>query len=82
MSMSLTWFKPPSEKEELGSNYDIKWPLAKRYGEHDGSCHEQFDLTEDDLPFLEGLLASDKYPAAEKMIADIRRYGAISVEIS
>ena len=80
MSVSMYWYKPPSEREELGSNYNLKWPLAKRYGQYDGSCYESFSLSEDDIPFLEGLEASDRYPVVSKLISDIRRYGG-SVEV-
>ncbi len=80
MSVSMYWYKPPSERKELGSTYDMKWPIAKRYGQMDGSCHEDFMLDERAIPFLEGLLASGKYPDAEKLIEDIQKYGSVQVE--
>ena len=80
MSVSMYWYKPPSARKELGSSYDIKWPIAKRWGQMDGSCHENFMLDESAVPFLEGLLASGHYPDAEKLIEDIRKYGSVEVE--
>ena len=80
MSVSMYWYKPPSEKKELGSSYGLKWPLAERYGQHDGSCYENFILGENDLPFLEGIEAASKYPEVTNLIADIRRYGSVEVE--
>lgn len=80
MSVSMYWYKPPSERKELGSSYDLKWPIAKRYGQYDGSCHEEFTLGKNDLDFLAGVLASDKYPEAKRLIEDINRYGSVEVE--
>ena len=80
MSVSMHWYKPPSEKKELGSSYDLKWPLAKRYGQYDGSCHENFTLGEGDVLFLMGLEASGKYPIVTSLIADIQKYGSVEVE--
>lgn len=80
MSVSMYWYKPPSERKELGSSYDLKWPIARRYGQYDGSCHENFMLDGDSIPFLEGLEASEKYPGVEKLIGDIRKYGSVEVE--
>ena len=80
MSVTMCWYKPPSLREELGSSYDLKWPLAKRYGRHDGSCHEKFILTEEAIPFLEGLAYSDKYQDATKLIEDLKEYGEVEVE--
>ncbi len=80
MSVNMYWYKPPSERRELGSSYDLKWPIAKRFGLHDGSCHENFMLDESSVPFLEGLEASDKYPDVSKLITHIRKYGSVEVE--
>lgn len=80
MSVTMYWYKPPSERECLGADYDLKWPLAKRFGQYDGSCHEHFTLDENDLPFLEGLEASDKYPAVSDLISSIKHYGSVEVE--
>lgn len=80
MSVNMYWYKPPSERKELGSAYDLKWPIARRYGNHDGSCCEEFSLNEGDIPFLEGLEASGKYgEAITQLIADIRKYGSVEV---
>jgi len=80
MSVSMYWYKPPSGRKELGSSYDLKWPLAKRYGQYDGSMHENFTLDEEDIPFLEGLEASGNYPEAlPLLIADIHVYGSVEV---
>lgn len=80
MSVSMYWYKPPSERKELGSSYDLKRPIARRYGQHDGSCHENFVLDEESIPFLEGLEASDRYPDVTELIAHIREYGSVEVE--
>jgi hypothetical protein len=80
VSVSMYWYKPPSERKELGSSYNLKWPIAKRYGQHDGSCHEEFNLSTDDIPFLEGLELGGNYPEISDLIKAIKQYGSVDVE--
>lgn len=83
MSVSMYWYKPATARKELGCSYDLKWALAKRYAEHDGSCHEAFTLTREAIPYLQGIAAAagdDIAGAANRMIADIEKYGSIDVE--
>jgi len=80
MSVSMYWYKPPSERKQLGSSYNLKWPLAKRYGHYDGSCHENFTLCSEDVPFLAGIEATGNYPEVKRLIEDIEKYGSVEVE--
>lgn len=83
MSVSMYWYKPATARKELGSSYDLKWAIAKRYAKQDGSCHEAFTLTEEAIPFLEGVAAASKDDLAkdaQRMIVDIQQYGSIDVE--
>lgn len=82
MSLNLHWYKPPTERKALGSAYHpLKGILAQRYGERDGSCHEEFTLGERDIPFLEGLAAGE-IKDADKLLADLRKYGTLELDIS
>jgi hypothetical protein len=43
----------PVEFHELPN--DIKYPLARKYQDHDGSLSGKNELTKEDIPYLEGL---------------------------
>lgn len=78
MSFSLYWCAVPTPpKEELHSGYDLKWILAKHYGDYDGSMREMLGVfTEDAIPFLEGVVAAtasvEVRGEAEELIRTIR----------
>ena len=60
MSVSMYWYKPPTERGALGSSgYPLKGIFAKRYGNYDGSMHEEFTLGERDIEFIQGLVAAE-----------------------
>lgn len=82
MSVSLHWYKPPSARKSLGSSgYPLKGILADRYGNHDGSCHEEFTLNSDDIPFIEGLAAAG-VDGAGKLLKDLRAHGSLECDLS
>lgn len=81
MSVSMYWYKPPTEQRELGSvGCPLKNILARRYGNHDGSCCENFTLGPGDLLFMEGLTAAG-IEGAEQMFRDLEKYGILEVEL-
>lgn len=60
MSTSLYWKPMPKEPKEHSVN-SLKWALAKKLGDYDGSIPEDLGIVNSGLiPFLEGLsLAGD-----------------------
>ena len=79
MSVSMYWYKPPTERKALGSSgYPLKGIFAKRYGQYDGSMHEEFTLGERDLEFIEGLVAAD-IDGAQQLLDDLQKYGTLEV---
>lgn len=54
MSTNPSW-RPNVRPNNRELPKDIKYPLARRYMNHDGSLSGEVVLTRDDLPYLEGL---------------------------
>jgi len=79
MSVSMYWFKAPDARRELGSTgYPLKGILAKRYGQYDGSCHEDFVLNKTDLEYIRGL-SDAGIEDATKLLSDLENYGSVEV---
>lgn len=56
MSFDLHWRPMPRSFEDVEGAYQLKWALANRFGDHDGSCKEDFGVLHEDLvPWLEGV---------------------------
>lgn len=80
MSVSMYWYKPPTERGALGSSgYPLKGILAKRYGQYDGSMHEDFILNKTDLEYVRGL-ADAGIEYADQLLQDLEKYGTLEVE--
>lgn len=83
MSNSLYWYKPPSEKQELGgAGHPLKGILARRFYDNDGSlvCGKATISLDRDGDFLRGLVAGD-ISGAQKLLEDLERYGSVEIEI-
>lgn len=56
MSTNLYRQPLPREVPTPDSGYSLKWAIAKRFGERDGSCNEgPFTFDESVIPWLEGV---------------------------
>lgn len=84
MSTSLYW-KPLPEEPKERSLYSLKWALAKKLGEYDGSVSEDLGIVDSSfIPFLEGIAAAgDKDTAtdAESLIDAIKKHGKVQLVI-
>lgn len=84
MSTSLYWRPLPQEPKER-SIYNLKWALAKKLGEYDGSVSENLGTVDGSLiPFLEGILAAgdkDMAEDAQNLIDAINQYGKVQLLI-
>jgi len=84
MSTSLYWSPLPEQPKER-SIHDLKWTLAKKLGQYDGSCSESLGVVDNDLiPFLEGIAAAgDKgmRDDATELIDAIKKYGKVELTI-
>lgn len=82
MSVNLHWYRPPTERKALGSGgMSLKYILAQRYHEGDGSTHAEFTLSAKDIPFIEGLVAAG-VEDSKKLLTDLRQYGTLDVDFS
>lgn len=85
MSTSLYWSViPPEPKED--NLYSLKWTLAKKLGNSDGSCSEDLGQVGSDLiPFLEGIAegngSGDMGRDAQKLIDAIKKHGKVQLTI-
>jgi hypothetical protein len=85
MSTSLYWMPPPEEVKGH-SVYHLKWALAKRFGQYDGSCGEDLGQHGPELiPFLEGVISADpdseQSKDAQELIDAIKKHGEICLYI-
>ena len=78
MSTNLYWSRVPLEPKEK-SLYDLKYILARRLWDSDGSCGKGYETVGKELiPFLEGLVegngSGDMGRDAQKLIDAINKY--------
>jgi hypothetical protein len=62
----------------------LKYPLARRYMDHDGSMRGQMVVTAAHVPYLEGLADGGSPEVAEGaagLIAAVKEYGAVELWI-
>jgi len=83
MSTSLYWSRVPVEPKE-NSLYSLKWTLARKIWDSDGSCGESTEIVGEELiPFLEGIVegngSGDMGRDAKKLIEAIRQYGKVQL---
>lgn len=83
MSTSLYWSRVPVEPKEE-SLYSLKWTLAKKLWDSDGSCGESTIVVGKELiPFLEGIVegngSGDMGRDAKKLIDAINQYGKVQL---
>jgi hypothetical protein len=84
---SSLYYRPPQPKPEgyhLG--YALKWALAGKYYDHDGSLTtDWFTLSQRDISFLEGVAAAgsdETKKEAMRTINLIKKHGSIEVRLS
>lgn len=66
MSTNLYWRPLPKRRPEPKSGYALKWAIARRFGEHDGSCNEgPFTFTKDEVAWLQGVSDADSTHSRE-----------------
>ena len=75
MSSTLYW-KPIRPRKGKSLSTSLKWIFQKNYGSPVNAV-----LTEEDLPYLQGL-ADAQIEDAQKLIDAIEKYGRISLEES
>ena len=81
MSVSLNWYKPPTERKSLGScGTRLKYILAEHFGQTDGSLHSEFALSTGAIPFVQGLVAAG-VEDADKLLKDLQKYRSLDVII-
>lgn len=83
MSTSLYWSPIPKDPKEA-SLYSLKWVMAKKFGQYDGSVGEDLGRVDADLiPFLEGIAATngDMSEDAKELIDAIRKHGEVQLTI-
>lgn len=85
MSKGLYWSVIPPEPKEVGIS-NLKWTLAKKIWNSDGSCGEGPTIAGDELiPFLEGIIvgngSGDMARDAQKLINAINKHGKIHLFI-
>ena len=85
MSTSLYWSIIPPEPKEQGL-YSLKWTLARKLWDSDGSCGESsIDVGSELIPFLEGIKegngSGDMGRDADKLIDAIKKYGRVRLSI-
>jgi len=83
MSTSLYWSRVPVEPKEE-SLYSLKWTLARKLWDSDGSCVESTIIVGKELiPFLEGIIegngSGDMGRDAKKLIEAINQYGKVQL---
>lgn len=79
MSSSPCWI-PVKPQVSRDLPIAIKYPLAKRYQEHDGSLTGTTQLTKDDIPYLQGLYDAGSVEVsrgAQELIEAIEEHGEI-----
>lgn len=87
MSTSLYWREPPREPDGELLGYDLKWVIAKKYLDHDGTLQEDwFDVGKDVVPFLEGVIAATVgdealKKEAQELIDLIEKYGTVQLSL-
>lgn len=84
MSTSLYW-EPPPQKRTEDEIYSLKWILAKKFGQYDGSMAENLGMIgKNIIPYLEGIMDCGTQSMAEdakKLIEAIEKYGEIEIYI-
>lgn len=85
MSTSLYWSRVPIEPKEE-SLYSLKWSLAKKIWDSDGSIGEDTVIVGQEIvPFLEGIAegngSGDMGRDAKKLIEAISKYGKVQLSI-
>lgn len=86
MSTCLYWRGLPKEPKD-SELYALKWIMAKKLGDHDGSVTENLGAVDESLiPFLEGVVAaatekSDVQEAAKDLIKAIQKHGRVELVI-
>lgn len=83
MSTSLYWSRVPVEPKEE-SLYSLKWTLARKLWDSDGSCGESTIVVGKELiPFLEGIVegngSGDMGRDAKRLINAINQYGKVQL---
>lgn len=83
MSSSLVWRPPPTIENDLG--YDLKFALAPRLWNHDGSLTSDWtEVGRKLVPFLEGLVAGGNIAMgrqAQTLIDLIDKYGRVQIRL-
>jgi hypothetical protein len=85
MSFGLYWRPVPKEIPPARDlPVALKYPLARRYMDHDGSLRGETTVTKADIPYLEGLADGGSLEVAEgaaELIAAVREHDAVELWI-
>lgn len=86
MSTNLFWQPKPKELSKHCLGKDLKYILARRYFYHDGSLTsaDPYELTANDIPFLEGIAAvgnGEQSKQAEGLIEAIGKHEVVWITI-
>jgi hypothetical protein len=85
MSTSLYWSRVPVEQTEYDL-YSLKWALARKLWDSDGSCGESSIIVDKELiPFLDGIIVGndngDMAEDAKQLKNAIEDYGKVQLFI-
>lgn len=85
MSTNLYW-RPTPKPQEKSLSKQLKYILARKYWDHDGSLTgEPMALTSDDVPYLAGVRDGssdvDCARSAQELIDAIAKFGTVEILI-
>ena len=81
---SLPFWIPITPKKKNSLPSGIKYPLARKYMDHDGSLTGKTELSHEDIPYLEGLRDAgneEVQKGASILIEAIEKYDCILFSI-